>query len=130
MRPIRAKISRLGGSSVIAIPLTLARMYEWAPGAIVRAKLVEGGAYFEKEVRDLYGGRSSGLIIPKDVLRAQGLAEGMEIDVPFYEWVTVRPVAWPQDGAPLGVVQARGYSKNAPGERREAGREEPDASGP
>lgn len=97
MLPLRAKISRIGGSACLSIPLTLAKMYQWAPGAVVRAKIVVGGAYFEKEVRSLFGGRASGIIIPKPVMEAHGLDYGSEVRVPYFEWVTVTPVAWPDD---------------------------------
>ena len=111
MKPLRTKVAPLGGSGAIAIPLTLAKMFEWAPGAVVRAKLMEGGGYFEKEVRELYGGRASGIIIPKDVLVAHDLAIGDEVDVPFYEWVTVKAKAWPNEGL-------LGQRKRATRERR------------
>lgn len=98
MKPIRSKVQPIGGSACIAIPITLVKMYEWAPGAVVKAKLIEGGGYFEKEVRALYGGRSAGVIIPRPVLEAHGLETGDEIDIPFYEWVTVKAVAYQEDG--------------------------------
>ena len=101
MTPLRTKIAALGGSACIAIPLTLAKMFDWAPGAVVRARLVENGAWFERDVRDLYSGRASGIIIPKDVLAAHGLPTAApygEVDVPFYEWVTATPAVWPKAG--------------------------------
>lgn len=97
MKALKAKIQPIGGSGALAIPLTLAKVFEWAPGAVVRAKLTIGGAYFEKEVRELYGGRSSGIIIPKDVLVAHDLAVGDEVEVPFHEWVTVKSASWPDE---------------------------------
>lgn len=107
MQPIVCKISRLGGSACITIPLTLARMYEWAPGAVVRAKLVEGGALFEKEVRELFAGRSSGIIVPKDYMEAHDLEIGDEVAVPFYEWVTVKGVAWKDPSEKRGPSKKR-----------------------
>lgn len=97
MRALTVTVSRLGNSSCIAIPLTLARMFEWAPGARVRAKLVEGGEAFEKEVRALYGGRAAGILVPKEILDGLGLVPGDEVAVPFHEWKTVAPQPWPDE---------------------------------
>ena len=99
MKPLKTKVIPLGGSAAIAIPLTLTKMYEWAPGAVVRVKLVENGAYFEKEVRELYGGRASGIIIPKEILAVHDVSVGDEIDVPFYEWATVKPKVWREEAS-------------------------------
>lgn len=97
MKPVRVKLLKLGGSAAIAIPRTLAEMYEWAPGARVMAKLIIGGALFEKETRELYGGKASGIIVPKPILESHRVKVGETLHVPFYEWVTIAAVPWPDD---------------------------------
>lgn len=62
--------------------------------AAVRAKPRVGGGYFEKEVRALYGGKAVGVIVPIEVVHAAGLEVGMEVEVPFHEWQTVKGVPW------------------------------------
>lgn len=81
---IPAKLVQIGSSSAVIVPAAIARLFGWAVGTRVRARVKEGGVVFETSLKP----RNSSVyvIVPVDVLRAHGFQRGQEVEVPFHEW--------------------------------------------
>lgn len=74
-------------------------MHEWAPGAVVDARLAPGSPAFRATVRALLGGRAVGVFVPPGILEENGSATRDVVLCPSGEWRTVAGVAWPDDDA-------------------------------
>lgn len=102
MEPLPTKLSRVGNSAVIYIPMALAKFLKFEAGQTLHVRIVPNGEYFDAPVR-AFGRGSLAVLVPRPVLVRHGLTpvptkkqmdegakwDGETIDVPFGDWTTV-----------------------------------------